>query len=257
MEDHHSTINNVSKHYTITKLRHNDAIVEDEVQLADIFNNYFSLVGFNLARHIPSTYRLFHHYLGERNESSIFFSPTYPQEILKIMSGLKINKSAGFDEIDNNLLQKTMNYIVDPLVYIFNLSLLSGHIPESMKISKIIPIFKKGDSTLTSNYRPISLRTTLSKILETLVRIRTMSFFKKHNILSDTQFGFREKSSTTHAILSLVQTVAKAIDQSSNTVGLFIDFSKAFYTVDHDVLLYKLSHYGIREKTVDVVQELS
>ena len=107
--------------------------------MADIFNNYFSQVVFNLARHIPSTYRSFHHYLGER--SSIFFSPTYPQEIIKIISGQKINKSAGFDEIDNNLLQKTMNYIVDPLVYIFNLSLLSGHIPESMKISKIIPIF--------------------------------------------------------------------------------------------------------------------
>ena len=104
--------------------------------MADIFNNHFSQVGFNFARHIPSTYRSFHHYLGERNESSIFFSRTYPQEIIKIISDLKINKSTEFDEIDNNLLQKTMNYIVDPLVYIFNLSLLSGHISESMKISK-------------------------------------------------------------------------------------------------------------------------
>ena len=105
---------------------------------------FLKLVLILLGTYHPCTVH-FTHYLGERNESSIFFSPTYPQEIIKIISGLKINKSAGFDEIDNNLLQKTMNYIVDPLVYIFNLSLLSGHIPESMKISKIIPIFKKGE----------------------------------------------------------------------------------------------------------------
>ena len=80
-----STINNGPKFSKITKLMHNDAIVEDKVQMANIFNNYFSQVGFNLARRIPTTHRSFHQYLGDRNQSSIFFSPTNAQEIIKII----------------------------------------------------------------------------------------------------------------------------------------------------------------------------
>ena len=115
-----------------------------------------------------------------------------------------------------------------------------------MKIARVVPIFKKGQKYSVSNYRPISLLTSLSKILERLVYKRTLRFLLNCQIFTNSQFGFREKHNTTHALLSFIDKVAHAIDDASHTIGVFLDFSKAFDTIDHEILLYKLSHYGIR-----------
>ena len=120
-----------------------------------------------------------------------------------------------------------------------------------MKIAKVIPVFKKGDRLCVNNYRPISLLTCLSKILEKIVYSRTMTFLQKHNIISDSQFGFREKHNTTHAILNLINNVSLSIEESCHTIGLFLDFSKAFDTINHNILLHKLAHYGIRGKALE------
>ena len=95
-----------------------------------------------------------------------------------------------------------------------------------MKIAKVIPIYKKGDKDDVSNYRPISLLTSISKILERIIYIRTVNFFKKCDIFSNFQFGFRENHSTTHALLSFVEKVTHALDTFSHTIGIFLDFSK-------------------------------
>ena len=115
-----------------------------------------------------------------------------------------------------------------------------------MKVARVVPIYKKGTKEHVNNYRPISLLTSISKILEKLVHKRTLRFLINCNILSNFQFGFRKQHSTTHALLAFIDKVAHALDDASHTIGVFIDFSKAFDTIDHDILLYKLSHYGIR-----------
>ena len=120
-----------------------------------------------------------------------------------------------------------------------------------MKIAKVIPLYKKGDKLDVNNYRPISLLTTLSKILEKIIYKRTITFFKSHEILSNSQFGFRENHNTTHALLSLIEKVGHAIDKSSHLIGLFLDYSKAFDTINHDILLKKLNHYGVRGKALE------
>ena len=120
-----------------------------------------------------------------------------------------------------------------------------------MKIAKIVPIPKQGDPELCTNYRPISLLTGFSKILEKLVHARTVSFLRDNEILNNSQFGFRENCNTTHAILSLINQVNLSIDKKLHTIGIFLDFSKAFDTVNHDILLHKLSHYGIRGKALE------
>ena len=181
----------------------------------------------------------------------MFFTPTTRYEIIDIVSTLKNKKSAGHDEINNFILKGVISSIADPLEYIFNESLLTGQVPEQMKIAKVIPLFKKGDHLDTSNYRPISLLSTLSKILERIIYKRTMNFLKTHNVLTNSQFGFRKNHSTIHALLNFVDKVAHAIDDYSHMIGIFLDFSKAFDTINHKILLYKLSHYGIRGKALE------
>ena len=243
---------NISKNKSnITRIKSGDEIVEDSKKITNIFNTYFSSIGENLAQNIPPTNKHFSDFLGARNPNSIFFTPTNRHEIINIVFGLNDKKSAGHDEINNFILKGIILSIVDPLVHIFNESLLNGQFPERMKIAKVIPLFKKGDKQDISNYRPISLLSSLSKILEKIIYSRTVNFFKLHGIFSNFQFGFREKHSTIHALLTFLDKVAHAIDKYSHLVGIFLDFSKAFDTINHEILLYKLSQYGIRGKALE------
>ena len=244
-------MNQVNNKSEINKIKFDNEIVEDPKNIVNIFNTYFSLIGDNLAKNIPPSNTNFVEFLGPHNPNSIFFVPTNRQEIMKIVSSLKDKKSSGYDGINNVILKSIIPFIADPLVHIFNISLLHGKFPNSMKIAKIIPLFKKGDKLDVGNYRPISLLSSFSKVLERIIYIRMMSFLKKYDVFSNFQFGFREKHSTVHALMSFVEKVAHAIDTSSHTVGIFLDFSKAFDTINHEILLYKLSHYGVRGKALE------
>ena len=115
----------------------------------------------------------------------------------------------------------------------------------------IIPIFKKGSRLVPSNYRPISLLSNINKILEKLVFSRLYKFLELHNCLYELQYGFRGKHSTNHALISISESIREAIDNNKHVCGIFVDFQKAFDTVNHDILLKKLNYYGIRGCTND------
>ena len=132
------------------------------------------------------------------------------------------------------------------LSQIINDSLQNGLFPASLKIAKVIPIFKKGDTSKNFNYRPISLLSIFSKILEKIMHKRLYNFLEHHDILFQMQFGFRNGHSTEHALISLSERIKSTIDSNRVGCGLFIDLQKAFDTVNHNILLQKLSHYGIR-----------
>ena len=248
-------INNVlktkNKSTPVTKIIVNETVTVDPLAIAEEFNNYFVNIGPNLAQNIPESDLDYRHFLKMQNSRSLFFNPILEHEVIDIVNNLKINKSAGFDGITNHILKEIIGVIVSPLTHILNLSLTEGTVPLKMKIAKVVPIFKKGNTHNLGNYRPISLLTSLSKILEKLIYSRTMKFLLDCNILTDNQFGFRQKHSTTHALLMFLDKVAHAIDNMSHTVGIFLDFSKAFDTINHNILLNKLSHYGIRGKALE------
>lgn len=136
--------------------------------------------------------------------------------------------------------------MMHPLLHIFNLSLEHGVFPNKLKTAKVIPLFKGGDAKLMSNYRPISLLSPFGKLLERLMYSRVIIFLNKYNVLYDYQFGFHKGHNTTLAIMDIVNMIETELSNKKYVLGLFLDLKKAFDTVDIDILLYKLNHYGIR-----------
>ena len=116
------------------------------------------------------------------------------------------------------------------------------------------PLFKKGDNVLLDNYRPISVLPCFSKILERIIYNRLYSFFSENNILYKKQFGFQKQHLTDHAIVYLVNEILKSFENNCYTLGVFIDLTKALDMVDHNILLKKLFHYGVRDNTLKLLQ---
>ena len=162
----------------------------------------------------------------------------------------------GLSRSQNSLVQVGLKeHICSPLSKIFNLSFRTGCHPDILKIAKTIPIFKKGSRLQVSNYRPISLLSNLNKILEKLVHSRVYAFLEEHNCLYSLQFGFRKKHSTNHALIEITETIRQALDSKKIACGVFVDLQKAFDTVNHDILIAKLDHYGIRNNLHSWIQD--
>lgn len=137
------------------------------------------------------------------------------------------------------MLKKISLQVVDVLAYIFNTSIYSGVFPEKLKIAEVIPLFKKGTASDTNNYRPISLLPIFSKIFEKAIKKRIVEFLDKTNFFSNCQFGFLKGRSTEGALLKFCGEVYESLNNSKITSALFIDITKAFHLVEHDILLKK------------------
>jgi hypothetical protein len=156
------------------------------------------------------------------------------------------NKATGHASIPLKYLKIVADIIAIPLCRIINLSFRKGIFPELLKTAKVIPLFKAGSADDVNNYRPISLLSIFDKIMEKLMHKQLYVFLEDNNVLFKNQFGFRKKCSTAHSLIEITEKIKESIDSGKYGCGIFIDLKKAFDTVNHEIMLRKLEHYGIR-----------
>ena len=227
------------------KFMHNKTLISDPVNIANCFNNYFVNIGPTLASKLRKENISHRDFLPERTTASLFLEPTDEVEIKKIIRNLK-EGAPGQDGITANNIKCITDHIAAPLTHIVNLSFEQGIFPEELKTASVTPLYKAKDPMLFNNYRPISLLSVFSKIIERLMYNRLSILINKHKFFNKYQFGFRNNHSTFMALIILIENLLTALDNGNCAVGIFLDFQKAFDTVDHNILLDKLHWYGIR-----------
>ena len=215
--------------------------------IANSFNEYFSNIGPSLSEKIDMSGNTmtYSDYLTNPAHSRFSFTPVSEKETLNIINNLKNKKSYGIDGISNVLLKSIANEILKPLTLIINQSLETGIFPDAFKTSKVTPLYKKGDKTDLNNYRPISILPTISKVFERVIHVQLYDYFCKNNLLCEQQYGFRSKHSTELATIKLVDFLVKSMDENKIPGAIYLDLSKAFDTLNFNILINKLKFYGI------------
>ena len=242
-----SLINVKRKNFSqISQLRSSDVVLTDPQEIANEFNNFFSNIGPSTEKSIPINPNLKpKNFLKNRIQLDFVVAHVSNEEVLEIINNLD-NSSTGPYSIPTKLLKLIPDLIFLPLCKIINNSFATGVFPDSLKISKVIPIHKDGPTDNVNNFRPISLLSIFDKIIEKLMHKRLYKFLNENNILFKNQFGFRKKYSTTHTLLEITEKIKDTIDHKQFGCGIFIDIRKAFDTVNFKILLSKLEHYGVR-----------
>ena len=155
-------------------------------------------------------------YMGQKNLNSMFINPVNEAELIRIIKVCKPKDSMDYDDIGMWVLSRIAPHVVKPLVHIFNLSFSTGIFPSEMKIAKVIPLLKNGNKSDISNYGPLSLSSQFSKILEKIFNERLQQFLNTNNILSNSQYGSRTRTSTVHAALELIESISNSIDSKQH-----------------------------------------
>ena len=225
----------------------NDKDVSDNKQIANQFNIFFTNIGTKLASEIPTTNTTFEHYLKHPSENKMVFKEINEETTNRIIHDLKSKSSCGKDGLSVKLLKHIKEEVNKPLTLIRNQSLKMGIFPDKLKISKVIPIFKKDDVTLLNNYRPISILPAISKIFEKVMFEQVHDHFQSNKLYYSSQYRFIKQRSTELAALEIVDRVITEMDKGEIPFNIYIDLSKAFDTLNHEILLHKLAHYGIKD----------
>ena len=234
----------------------NGNIVEDRRKIANEFNNYFISIAVDLNKNqsidgiLLSPLPKFSEYLDKSICTSIYLDNCSSEEVSEIIKDFNLNKSS---DIPVRVLKSSSHIISPYLSTFFNHFIDNSLFPRILKLGQVTPIFKKGNSQLLENYRPISLLPVFGKIFEKIIYKRLSNYLIAKNILHENQFGFRKFHSTSHAINHSVNIITEGLENKKHVLGIFIDLSKAFDTINHKFLLTKLSNYGIRGKCLKLI----
>ena len=239
---------NNNKSCLIEYLKINEVREYSAEKISNRFAKYFAGVGKQFASKIPKSFKSITDYLKllQSSQSSLFLSPTCEEEIKRIVSTLPSKASSHHDNISNILLKEIIDQLAHVLVEVFNKSMTMGGFPSIMKLAEVVSLYKGKEHYLENNYRPISLLTTISKILEKIMYQQVYSFLQETGQIYKNQYGFRANHSCEHAVGQVIGTVVKGLENHQYIACILLDLSKAFDTIEHEILLHKLEFYVVR-----------
>ena len=238
------TLQRKKKHKMPKEFVWNNHAITDMNEIANEFNRYFISIGHSLSEKILSVHSS-EEYLGQKANTVFKFTVVNEECIDKIIKKLKSKSSTGYYNISNKLIKHARTILVKPLTLLANQIIHTGKFPRQLKIARVKPLYKKRDESSFSNYRPISLLPSISKILEKVKAEQLVDYFTTNNLFCIQQFGFRPGHSTELAALKQTNHLIIEMDNFKVPTNIYIDLSKAFDTLNFDILLKKLKHYGI------------
>ena len=228
-----------------------NTVIKNNSDVAEAFNNYFNSIPTDTQASLGHSLQDYGH-LIPICENSLVLSESTQAELLSVINNL--NNKGGTIELPISLIKYLKHELACILSKLFNLCIQTGTYPDAFKIARITPLYKSGTKSTLSNYRPICLLPVFNKIFEKLLHKRIEQHFSLNNIISENQFGFRKQRDTQQATLKLMNEILPTLGTETKAIGVFLDFSKAFDTVDHSLLLHKLQNYGVRGLALSLIK---
>ena len=238
---------------SIKSLLRDNVEFSSDLDIAEIFSDYFANIPILLDSALPTNDFDPSSFINCDPSLLFILDPCTPAEVSNIISDMKITKQDK-NHVPIRLFIENRIHLSEVICSMVNKSMSLGTFPDPLKIAKIVPIHKNGDKRLPCNYRPIAMLPYLSKVFEKIIHIRLAGYFSQNSLFSSSQFGFRKNMSTLDAIVKFTEIVYDSINDKQSILNVLIDFSKAFNTVNINILLKKLHKYGIRGKPLDFVR---
>lgn len=236
-------------------------LVSNPKDVSESFNRYFISLASNLRKQIPPSINKYNEkttqfYYGQKGVASDAFKlcPVIDSDIYKLMSELNINKAPGIDNIPVKYFKDSAKVTAPLIAYIINLSIQQGEVPLDFKSARVVPLHKKSCKSDMTDYRPVSILCVASKIMERVIYNQIENYIVKNCILYALQSGFRPLHSTETCIIHLTDSIRKAVDKGDFCGMVMLDLQKAFDTIDHEILIYKLKAIGFDKNSLKWVQ---